>query len=179
MKTIIFLLLVFGMSTVHAQKVIHLDPANLKYTPEKMVVPIHNSETHFLVKENYTNEFINNPIRFMENNFDISLVDMSEFDEVEVRFVSTKGYLKASFNDRGKLIRTYQEFKDILLPSAIRNQLYMENAGWNMVSNKYTALGKQNRINKELYLIKLQKGKQSKRVKIQPAIEAGGRVASN
>lgn len=179
MKTIIILLLLFGMSTVHAQKVIQLDAANLEYSPEKLVAGSEGSELYLLVKENYRNEFISNPIRFMENNFDLSMVDIGDFEEVEVKFLSTKGYLKATFNNDGKLLRTYQHFEDIVLPLAVRTQLFSENLGWTMVSNKYIAKGKENRINKELYKIKMENGKQSKRVTIEPVIEAGGRVAGN
>lgn len=173
------LLLLFGMSTAQAQKVIQLDAANLEYTPEKLIPAPDESGLFLLVKENYRNEFISNPIRFIENNFDISMVDISNFEEVEVKFSSSKGYLKATYNNEGKLLRTYQHFEDIVLPLAIRTQVFSENLGWTMVGNKYTAKGKENRINKELYKIKLKNGKQSKRVKIEPSIESGGRVAGN
>ena len=178
MKTFILLMLVFGMSTVHAQ-VIELEPANVEFKALKLVATPDASGLHLLVKENYRNEFLNNPIRFMESNFDISMIDISGFDEVEVKFVSSKGYLKATFDDNGKLLKTYQRFENIVLPLAIRSQLYTENQGWTMVSNKYTANGKENRIHKELYQIKMEKGKESRRVKIRPSIDSEGRVAGN
>src|SRR5680860_1232900 len=71
-------------------------------------------------------------------------------------------------NYDGELTKTAQKFKNIPLPFNLRRELYTSYKGWNMVKNTYTASGKSDQIDKELYRIKLKNGNRSQIVKIVP-----------
>lgn len=109
----------------------------------------------------------------------MSAFNTEDFDEIEVRFNNSKGYLKATFDKNGNLVNTFQKFKNIALPRNIQEQLYKENMGWSMTKNKYVASGKSDLIQKEKYRIRLSNGDQKKSITIIPALIAEGRVTSN
>lgn len=178
MKTIFTMLaLVFSMSTVQAQKAIDLDPVTV--ISPAVQVNSNIGELSVEVKEDYTNQFANNPIGFVKEHFDLKHLDLNDYQEVRVSFINKKGALNATYNSKGDIIRTTQRFKDIPLPPAVRNKVFGENAGWTMVRNSYTASGHSDRIDKEVYKIKLTQGNQTRRVKVVPASVSGGRVVSN
>lgn len=186
MKTMmIFLLMLFSMSNVQAQKELNkennfneLDEVNVNY--ENSIKGVTNVEGYDLVvKENYRGQFEENPIRFCDENVDIkSLIefaDSEEYDDYEIVLTTRKGSIKAVYDDEGNLKRTHQKFKNILLPRNISHNLVRDHNGWVMTANKYVASGKENKVHKEKYLIYLQNGDDSKKVKIKPTIASQGR----
>ncbi len=183
MKPMMILLLILcWISNVEAQEVTQLDEARVTFSPEVSVVTdLDNVELK--VKESYPGHFSENPIRFMQENFDIkellSAIDTKDFDEIQVSFINRKGHLKATFDKDGYLLGTSQQFKNIALPRNVREQLYNENKGWSMIKNKYVASGKSDMIQKEKYRIRLSNGDKKKSITIAPAIPVGGRIASN
>lgn len=184
MKTILFsLCMAICMMTVQAQKVTLLDPATVVYSPTKISTSSNLEGLHFEVKEEYQNQFMKNPIRFLEKNFDLASMNLDEFkgrdgvDEIEVQFNNSKGYLKATYDLDGELQKTSQRFKNIAIPSYVWNKIYRENTGWSMLSNLYVAKGKANRINKEVYKVKMSDGNRTKTVKFVPNNGVDGRVA--
>lgn len=179
MKTfIITWILVFGMSTLQAQKVIKLDAATVTYNAPKVVTISNLQNFEFEVKEDYENHFMKNPIRFLQENFDIKSFNFEDdIENIQVSFLSRKGYLNATFNKKGELMKTSQRFRDIALPHKVLRDIYKDNIGWTMASNLYKASGKGSRIDRELYKIKFTQGKQRKYVKYVPQQMNGGRVA--
>ncbi|MFO7720609.1 MAG: hypothetical protein R6W85_09250 [Gillisia sp.] len=183
MKPMMILLLILcWIGNAEAQEVTQLEEARVTYSPEvRIVTDLNNIE--FKVKESYAGHFSENPIRFMQENFDIdellATIDTKDFDEIQVIFNNSKGHLTATFDNDGYLLNTFQQFKDIALPRDLSLKLYNENKGWTMVKNKYVASGKGYKIEKEKYRIRLNNGNQNKNITIIPAVPAGGRVASN
>ncbi len=183
-KVILFLfVLCCGFATMQAQEVIQLDEARLGFELEAIEVDSEFGEIRCIVKESYTGEFSENPIRFMTEKFDFkdllsAIVNKDQFDEYLVTFNSSKGFLEAIYTNDGELVQTYQKFQDIALPPAVRNQLYLENKGWTAISNKYTASGKSDRIDKEVYKIKLENGNKKRTVKIVPSATQVGFVSN-
>lgn len=190
MKTMmIFLLMVFSMSNVQAQKELNkelhtedylntLDEVNVNY--ENSIKGVTNVEGYdLIVKENYRNQFQENPVKFCDENVDIqSLIDFAaseEYDDYEIVLTTRKGSIKAVYDDEGNLERTQQKFKNVLLPRNIRHDLVRDHNGWSMTANKYVASGKENKVHKEKYLIYLQNGDASKKLKIKPTIASEGR----
>jgi hypothetical protein len=173
-KLVLFLFVLCGFISMRAQDVIQLDEARLTIDLEAVTVDSNLGEIRCIVKEDFIGEFSSNPIKFMNEKFDFkeflsAVVNKDEIDEYTVTFNSSKGYLEALFTNEAELVQTHQSFKDILLPSSVRNQLYLENKGWTMVSNKYKASGKRDRIDKEVYKIRLENGNKKRTVKIVPS----------
>lgn len=183
MKPMMILLLILcWIGNVGAQVVTQLEEARITYSPEVSIVTDLDNLA-FRVKENYAGHFSKNPIRFMQENFDIdellSALETEDFEEIQVSFISRKGFLKARFDKDGYLLSTVQQFKNIALPRNVREQLYNENKGWSMVKNKYIASGKGAEIDKQKYRIRLSNGDQNKNITIIPAVTAGASVVSN
>lgn len=180
MKTIILpLILVFWMNTLHAQKVVKLDPVNVNYSSPEIVTTVNVDKLSFEVKEDYHHQFFNDPIRFLEDNFDYPALKLSGYGDVQVEFKNSKGHLRAIYNKDGELVRTSQRFEDILVSPAVGIELYKKHKGWTMISNRYTAKGKFNKIDKELYKITLVKGNDTRRIRIDPSILVMDGIAGN
>ncbi|MFD1096501.1 hypothetical protein [Salegentibacter chungangensis] len=182
MKTLIIsALLVFLAFSGKAQEITQLEEAKV-IVPSSVKLSTNLSELTFNVEEDYAGEFTKDPIKFMKENFDIqSVIDQTgeEYDSYVVTFLSSKGHLKADFDNDGELVRTNQKLKNIMLPLAVRNELYNSHKGWTMVSNKYVASGKSDRIDRAVYRIKLENGNKTARVKIDPMRLEGIAVANN
>ena len=187
----IFSLLLFFVVSVNAQEVTKLKTTTVTFEPFVTDVISFVDNNAFMVKESYAGEFSKNPIKFMNENFDIqnfiSYLDQkkstdlqkSNFESYQVTFSSNKGYLEAKFSKDGELTGTAQNFKNILVPLNVRRELYTNYKGWNMVKNTYTASGKSDQIDKELYRIKLKNGNKSQIVKIVPDRMGSDIVARN
>ncbi len=184
MKTMLLsVFLLFTIGAMQAQTVIQLGEARISYNPDAIVVNSDVSTFGFTIRENYIGEFSKNPIQFMKQNFDIdglltSIDNKDAFNGFLVTFRSAKGFLEANYTIEGELKDTKQMFVDKALPAILSKKLYSENIGWTMVSNKYLASGKGDRIDKEVYKIKLENGNKSRRVKIVPGATVVG-IANN
>jgi len=175
MKRVILLFFVLcGIATMQAQEVIQLDEAKINFAYDEIAMDSDLNSVKLIVNEAYTGEFSKNPIRFVKESFDFNafldaVSNKDEYDEFLVTFNTAKGFLEAHYTNEGEMVSTYQSFKNIVLPPAVRNQLYNGNKGWTMISNKYVASGKSDRIDKEVYKIRLENGNKRKSVKIVPS----------
>jgi hypothetical protein len=182
MKNLIFYsLLLLCFVSVKAQDITQLEETTVTFQPFVTNLDSYLDDS-FLVKveENYAGEFSKDPIKFMKENFDIhsfisfldeqsnSGLQKRDYLYYRVTFKTDKGDLVAKFSKEGELEETSQKFKNILVPSDIRRELYRSYKGWNMVKNTYTANGKSDQIDEELYRIKLKNGNRSQIVKIVP-----------
>ena len=192
MKNLIFYsLLLLCVVSVKAQEVTRLEATTVTFEPIVTDVISYLDNNAFIVRESYAGEFSANPIKFMKENFDIqnfiSYLDQkkstdlqkSHYESYRVTFKSNKGHLEAKFSKDGELKGTEQKFNNILVPLNVRRELYTSYKGWKMVKNTYTASGKSDQIDKELYRIKLKNGNRSQIVKIVPDRIGSDIVASD
>lgn len=182
MKTlVIILILAFSVSVSNAQEVIELNEAKVGFNPlSKIEGPI--KQISIKIAEDVPGEFEKDPIAFVKARFDISpyLIKTTEeeFDSYQVTFKSTKGVLIADFDKEGNLVKTTQKFENILLPSELRKQLYKDHKGWAMVKNKFVAKGKMDKIDKAVYRLTIQNGKQKKNLKFEVTPETGSTIVA-
>ena len=177
MKKLIILFFLAGIVTGQAQ-VIQLDEARVTNATKI----ISEGDSKYLVLENYSGQFMKNPIGFLKENFDIHLfIDQMAgqgYDSYSVEFRNKKGYLVANFDDQGTLVSTTQRFKNIPLPLSIARELVTDYKGWEMTKNLYIASGNGDALDKELYRVTMKNGKSSQNVKIIPDRPSRG-LASN
>jgi len=184
MKTlIVFLFIVCGMATGQAQVVTQLAETRVDFAPYT-INPTSDLDTYeVVIKENYIGQFSKNALKFVKENFDarklIQAINEPDYDSYLISFRSSKGYLDATYTKNGELERTYQRFQNIALPSEIRNQVYTNHKGWTMTKNTYVASGKGEMLNKELYRITLENGKNRQNIKIIPSRIGSDRVVNN
>ncbi|MGY5850149.1 hypothetical protein [Salegentibacter sp. F14] len=171
MKNLIFYsLLVCFIATAQSQEITELEEARVLLNPVSEKLSGNTDEFTFSVKEQYTGEFMKNPIEFMMNNFNVlSLIDHidKDYDTYLVSFRTSQGALNAQFDEQGSLKRHHQSFKDVVLPRKIMADLYRDHKGWAAVGNKYKARGSGDQISKAFYKIKLVRGNQSQTVRIE------------
>ncbi|MCB7480099.1 hypothetical protein [Christiangramia sediminis] len=181
MKKISTLILVFGWVLFsYSQNVIQLEETRLNFDPTAEIVFEDYENGIVRVKEKFTTQFQSDAIGFMKKNFDVLRYIEAQNDisgNLIVTAKSSKGYMTAIFNEDGEMVKNYQQFKDIALPYAIRNQVYSQYIGWTITSNKYIASGLGDHIDKQKYNVKLQKGKEKTKMKIVPGASVSG-VAS-
>lgn len=162
------MLLSFGIA--QAQTVTELDEVKIGFTPFGVKVQQDGNQFTYAIENVDATDFVHNPIGFMKANFDIknfiATIDDQKYDSYIVKFDSNKGSMIANFDRNGDLIKTDQNFKDILLPYELRGKVYKENKGWAMVKNKFTGRTKGEILTKEVYKIWLQKDNQRKTVKM-------------
>lgn len=183
MKRISTLILVMGwVLTSYSQKVIQLEETRVNFDPTAEIVFEDYENGIVRVKEKFYTQFQSDAIGFMKKNFDvfkyIELQDNIEGDLI-VTAKSSKGYMTATFNEDGEMIKNYQKFKDIALPYHIRNQVYSQNKGWTITSNKYIASGLGEQIDKQKFSVKLQKGKEKTKMNIVPEASVRGVASVN
>lgn len=178
MKNLIFYaLLICFIANAQSQEITELEEARVFMNPvsEKLIAG-EADEFTFSVKEEYTGEFMQNPIGFMLNNFDVlGLIDHldKDYDAYLVSLRTSKGALNAEFDDEGELKRHRQSFKDVVLSRKIMADLYRDHKGWAAVGNKYIARGNGDQIKKAYYKIKLVKGNKSQTIRLDQEAEDG------
>lgn len=182
MKALIVIsFLLCSIITGYSQEVTELEELHISSLPEQLESTAPN-EYRFIINEKYAGEFTKDPIAFMKANFDINAfiasVQEKNYETYQLVFNSSKGFLRVDFDREGELMSTSQRFKDIVLPLDVRRDLYNNNKGWSMTKNTYVARGTGDLVDKELYRIKMEKGKDRKTVKIDPK-QITSSVASN
>lgn len=183
MKTLIFSLLLIAVTTFsQAQEITQLEEAKVGFAPLDTKITRDGDNFSYKVSEAYTGEFSKDAIAFMKANFDINNfiaeVNNDDYDSYVITLRSSNGLLTADFDKEGNLVRTFQKFKDIVLPLDVRREVYIANKGWTMTENKYIASGRGEILEKETYKIKLENGNQKRSMKLDPRA-SGTSVAVN
>ena len=183
MKTLIFSFLLLAVTAFTQAQEIQLEEAKVGFTAIDAKITRDADAYSYRINENYTGEFMKDPIAFMKANFDINNfmaeVADEDYDSYQVTFRSGQGLLKASYDKHGELVRTYQKFENIVLPLDVRREVYNASKGWTMIENKYIASGDSDIIDKELYKVKLEKGNRTQTIKLDGRALGRTSVASN
>ena len=179
-NALICLSLLSYLATGQAQ-VIHLEETEVKFAPAVLVKG--ESTMEIKISESFANQFASDPLRFVKENFDMKCYikgdKEKDHDIYYVSFNNSKGSLQAVYNKKGNLMSTSQHFKNVLIPMAMRKDLLTNHKGWNMISNSYSAFGKKELLDKEVYKITLTNGKKNKNIKIKNDLKQLRQVASN
>ena len=169
-KLMLLCCVVLSFSIAQAQTITELDEVKIGFTPLGAKVYQNGNQFTYSIKKANAAEFIQNPIGFMYDNFDIKNFIASvdeDYDYYSLKINSTKGSMLAKFNRHGDLIKTIQGFQDILLPLEVRGKVYKDNNGWTMVKNKFSGITDGEILRKEVYKVWLEKGDLRKTVKLK------------
>ncbi len=173
MKKLIIFLWILGFGSVSYSQVIQLQEAKVFYKPtaEVMYEEYNNGNLLVVLKERYAQQFQNNAVKFLIDNFDVQNFmnqNSNMNNDFYVLIRSQRGFLKANYNKNGELLQTSQRFRDILLPREIWQSVYGSHQGWTMTKNIYSAKGKGSSIDSEKYLVTMKKGKKQEKLKLSP-----------
>ena len=70
------------------------------------------------------------------------------------------GSLSATYNDKGKLIRVIEEYKNVRLPNEVMYSIYRTYPDYTIVNDKYLYTQEDGDILKKQYNLKIKKGKE-------------------
>lgn len=76
------------------------------------------------------------------------------------------GSLAATYDEKGKLIRVVENYKDVKLPSPVIYSVYKAYPGWGIVNDKYLYSQEQGDILKKQYNLKIKKGKDTRKLTV-------------
>lgn len=184
MKTLfIYLALVFWVGVMQAQEITELKEAKVGFAPLSADIQRDGDYFTFKVNESYMGEFEKNPIEFLESYFDIKnfikTVEEEGYDSYQLSLISGNGYLRAGYDAEGNLQRTFEKFKDVVLPKSLQTALHRDHNGWEMIKNVHVTKGRNGLVDSDFYRIKLKKDNRRMTLKIDAAQAEPGIVASN
>ena len=79
-----------------------------------------------------------------------------------------KGILAATYNEKGKLIRVVENYKNVVLPSKVIFSVYKRFPAWTIVNDRFVYTQEEGDILKKQYNIKIKKGKEVRRLVVRP-----------
>jgi hypothetical protein len=78
------------------------------------------------------------------------------------------GSLAATYNENGKLIRVVENYKNVVLPSAVIYSIYKNFPDWTIVNDKFLYTQTEGDIIKKQYNVKIKKGKDVRKLVVRP-----------
>lgn len=160
MGILLLAVFVFGASLqAFAQKVlpeITITAANYKYlnatSPEETAQPVN-------MLEHYAAAYDIKGAEFYED----------EYDNYVVSFFIPDGKILAAYDKEGKLLRTAEKFKDVAVPSSVRQAVAKKFPNWTISRDVYVVSyhdRREGRVIKKMYKLVLENGSQRMRVKV-------------
>ena len=151
---------------------------NLSYSQElysKVDPTEHGDRSISYVNSNYINKVqsvtISKQVKLLEelvSRFDIT--NNRKFDgrkaSFKVRFNGRTGYIIASFNNKGEILKSTEKFKDIRLPIHVLQSISRAYPNASILSTTYTVSYNSESGAKMNYSVKIRKGNLRKRIKI-------------
>lgn len=183
MKTLLYCLIFLGyIPSIYAQNTAKNKDAGVYYSQNLIQIPS-DIGLKFIVKENSSGSFSENPVIFLEKNFDIetyiSTTKNKDYHGYKVSFKSDKVHLLAEFSSTGELLYTFRRFENKKLPFAIQKEVAKNYKDWRIIKNSYIASGQKDRVDNEVYRINLYNGRKSQVIRITPKPESGDAFANN
>jgi hypothetical protein len=111
------------------------------------------------------------PVKMLERKVAAYNVEDSEyysddFDYYTVSFFIPEGKIVAAYNPEGEIIRTIERFKDVKLPTAVREAVAERFPNWEIVNDVYQVTYNQKKGANKSYKIKLKNGEKTMKVKV-------------
>lgn len=78
------------------------------------------------------------------------------------------GSLAATYNENGKLIRVVENYKNVVLPSAVIYSIYKNYPDWTIVNDKFLYTQTEGDIVKKQYNVKIKKNKDVRKLVVRP-----------
>ena len=87
--------------------------------------------------------------------------DYEGYENYLVLMETKNGSLSATYNEKGKLIRVIENYKNVRLPSKVIYSIYKTYPGWTIVNDKYLYTQEEGDIIKKQYNLKIKKDKET------------------
>mgnify|MGYP006924590328 CR=1 FL=1 len=162
MKKILFGLLAIGLNTQAFSQIVK--------TEQLSEVTVYATNYKYLNDVN-TQEVASIPVQMLERkvaSYDVKNSDFyqDDYDLYHITFFIPEGKILAAYDKDGKLIRTAEKFKDINLPTAVKEAVLDRYPKWTITKDIYKVNYADNRGAKKTYKLKLENGNEVIRVKV-------------
>ena len=94
--------------------------------------------------------------------------DNEDYDEYLLVMQIKKGTLAATYDEKGKLIRVVENYKNVVLPSQVIYSVYKKFPGWTIVNDKFLYTQEEGDIIKKQYNLKIKKNKEVRKLVVRP-----------
>jgi hypothetical protein len=100
--------------------------------------------------------------------YNIKNLDIYEddYDYYEVSFVIPDGWILASYDRDGKILRTAEKYKEVDLPTPVLQSVSMRYPNWNVTKNIYRVFYHETDGVKKQYKLTLENGDQRMKIKV-------------
>ena len=117
------------------------------------------------------NREVAQPVKLLELNaavFDIKNSEFynDEYDEYNISFYIPEGYILATYNKDGKLIRTAERYKNVAIPKTVAQSLVKKYPQWAIPKDVYLVTYQEDAGATKIWKILLKKGDKRLRVKV-------------
>lgn len=101
-------------------------------------------------------------------SFDIKTSDLYKGSSKTYRFTfeQSDGRISATFDGQGKIMHSYERFRNVIFPMSVRNSIYKEYPGWFIQNNTYIVSYSQDGKLNKTYKVRIGKGNLQKKLKI-------------
>jgi hypothetical protein len=158
MKKLILFLLVCAFATPGFAQVVKLDTVVISPVKYKYLFEMSFEDNDQNVKD----------LQTKLAKFDVTKEEYytDEYDSYSVSFYIPQGYAIASYDKEGNLLRTIERYKNVKLPSAVRNALAERFPNWAVDKDIYkVSYSEEKWESKQTYKLKLSNGEKTIRVK--------------
>ena len=94
--------------------------------------------------------------------------DNEDYDEYLLVMQIKKGTLAATYDEKGKLIRVVENYKNVVLPSQVIYSVYKKFPGWTIVNDKFLYTQEEGDIIKKQYNLKIKKNNEVRKLVVRP-----------
>ena len=94
--------------------------------------------------------------------------DAEGAEEYLVIMKAKNGSLAATYDDKGKLVRVVEEYKNVKLPNQVIYSVYRTYPGWTIVNDKFLYTQEKGDVTKKQYNIKIKKDKDVIKLVVKP-----------
>lgn len=94
--------------------------------------------------------------------------DAEGAEEYLVIMKAKNGSLAATYDDKGKLVRVVEEYKNVRLPNQVIYSVYRTYPGWTIVNDKFLYTQEKGDVTKKQYNIKIKKDKDVIKLVVKP-----------
>ncbi|MFT5737214.1 MAG: hypothetical protein ACJAU2_001408 [Maribacter sp.] len=162
MKKVMFGLLALGLTTQVSAQIIKTEELS------EVIVMAMNYKYLNDVK---TEEVASIPVEMLERKvaaFDVKNSDFyqDDYDLYNITFFIPEGKILAAYDQNGKLIRTAEKFKNINLPTAVKESILKRFPDWKITKDIYFVSYHEGKGATKRYKLKLENGDKTLRVKV-------------
>jgi hypothetical protein len=94
--------------------------------------------------------------------------DAEGYEEYLVVMEVKNGSLTATYNEKGKLVRVVENFKNVRLPSEVIYSIYRTYPGWSIVNDSFLYTQEDGDVLKKQYNVKIKKDKEVVKLLVRP-----------